>query len=169
MKELFIYIVVPLIISNTLHMVIVKKSFFSSLAIPVSAKLFGKNKTWRGFVIVPLINAFLLTMINLLLPYLSNTRALIIGFLLGFAYMLFELPNSYLKRRLGIGPGDKAGNHRWLLMLIDKTDSSFGVSLFSYFLLDLSLVQFLQLFLISVLTHIVFSYILLVTGIKKSF
>ncbi len=169
MKELFIYIVVPLIISNVLHMVIVKKNFFSSLATPVSVKLFGQNKTWRGFVIVPLLNAFLLSMINLLWPYLSNVRALIIGFLLGIAYMLFELPNSYLKRRLGIGPGVNAGNLRWLLMLIDKTDSSFGVSLFSYFLLDLGLVQFLQLFLISVLTHIFFSLILVATGIKKSF
>jgi CDP-archaeol synthase len=169
MKELFIYIVVPLIISNVLHMVIVKKNIFSFLAIPVSTKLFGQNKTWRGFVIVPLLNAFLLLLINLLWPYLPNVRALIIGFLLGIAYMLFELPNSYLKRRLGIAPGGKAADHRWLLMLIDKTDSSFGVSLFSYFLLDISWVQVLQLFLISVLTHILFSYLLVTIRIKKSF
>jgi hypothetical protein len=169
MRELFIYIVVPLIISNTFHMVIVKKNIFAFLAIPVSTKLFGQNKTWRGFVIVPLLNALLLLMINLLWPYLSNVRALTVGFILGIAYMLFELPNSFLKRRLGIGPGDKAGKYRWLLMLIDKTDSSFGVSLFSYFLLDLSLVQLLELFLISVLTHIVFSYLLVTAGIKKSF
>ena len=169
MDGIIIYIIVPLIISNVLHMVIVKKNLFSSLAVPVSAKLFGRNKTWRGFFIVSLLNSVLLLILNLLRPYLPNVQALFIGFFLGITYMLFELPNSYIKRRLGITPGDKAKNHRLLLMLLDKTDSSFGVSLFSYVFLHLSLYPALQVFLVSVLVHILFSYILVAIRIKKSF
>ena len=32
----------------------------------------------------------------------------IMGLLLGFAYAVFELPNSFIKRRVGITPGKTA-------------------------------------------------------------
>jgi len=34
----------------------------------------------------------------------------LVGFALGFAYVLFELPNSFIKRRLDIAPGKQANN-----------------------------------------------------------
>ena len=169
MTNLMIYIVFPLILSNIVHIVMVKKSVFSFLTKPISTSLFGQNKTWRGFAIVPLLNACILLTINLIVPYYSLKKAFIIGFLMGIAYMLFELPNSFLKRRLGIKAGEEADKHKELFMLLDKTDSSFGVSLLSYFLLNLSLLQTLQLFIISISTHIFFSWLLVIIKIKKRF
>ena len=169
MNVLFLYIIVPLIVANVVHMIVVKKGLFLFLTVPVSRRLFGANKTWRGFVIVPVLNAILVVVVNGLVLYFPAIRAMSIGFLLGMAYMLSELPNSYLKRRLGIAPGGSAGRHRQLFMLLDKTDSSCGVSLASWFLLHLSLWQVLELLVLSVVTHVVFSWLLVITRIKKSF
>ncbi len=169
MKELFIYAIAPLILSNVLHIIIVKKGLFPFLTHPIATPLFGQNKTWRGFFIVPPLNAFFQVVINFPIPHFPLWKAAVIGGLLGFAYMLFELPNSYLKRRLGIAPGGNAQSNRWLFMLLDKTDSSLGVALFSYYLLRLSLLGAVQLFLLSIITHIFFSWLLVAARIKKSF
>ena len=169
MYAFLFFIIVPLIISNVLHMVVVKKNWFAFFTVPVSQSLFGKNKTWRGFIIVPVLNGLMLLTACLIQPFLLPADAFLTGYILGFAYTLFELPNSFLKRRLGIAPGGEAQKYRLFFMLLDKTDSSFGVSLASYFLLELSLTHTLLLFGISILTHIFFSWILVLVRVKKSF
>ena len=169
MTDFMIYIILPLIISNIVHIVMVKKNLLTDLAVPISVSLFGQNKTWRGFAIVPLLNACILLAINFIFPYFELKEAFTIGFLMGVAYMFSELPNSFIKRRLGIVSGGKAEKHGILFMLLDKTDSSFGVSLLSYFLLNLNVLQTLQLFFISIGTHIFFSWLLVFIKIKKRF
>ena len=57
---------------------------------------------------------------------LSDHFALI-GFLVGAAAMAAELPNSFLKRRLGISPGAQASGIRGLVFHIaDQIDVVFG-------------------------------------------
>lgn len=164
---MFIYILLPLIAANILHMVVVKKGIFASLAIPLSRGVFGLNKTWRGIVVVPVLNALL----ELLLAgrFFGFLRALDIGFLLGMAYVLFELPNSWLKRRLGIAPGGKAVRFRGVFVLLDKSDSCFGVSLVSWFLFDFSPGEVAELFVLSVAVHLFFSWLLVMVRVKRSF
>lgn len=164
-----IYIVlVPLIVSNVLHMIVIKKDIFNVLTKPISSKLFGKNKTWRGFVFVPLVNGFVLYLLYILNEF-QLQHPFFIGCILGFAYMLFELPNSFLKRRLGIQAGEKAASKKVLFALIDKTDSAFGVS-FVYFLMGNISFQFaVLLFFTSSATHIIISQTLVYLHLKKSF
>ena len=161
-------VLVPLIISNVIHMIIIKKDIFQGLKRPISKKLFGVNKTWRGFVFVSLVNAFLLYLIDLVFGFnLSN--AFFLGFTLGFAYMIFELPNSFLKRRLGILPGEQANSNSIVFSLLDKMDSAFGVNLV-YFLMGFVNYQCaLLLFVCSSCTHIIISQVLVQLNIKKSF
>ncbi|MBS1660284.1 MAG: hypothetical protein JST68_04455 [Bacteroidetes bacterium] len=159
MIVLILSVIVPLVVSNVLHMVVVKRGMFPSLAVPVSRRLFGANKTWRGFVVVPVLNGILM-----LVAFGSMS-----GFLLGLAYVLFELPNSWLKRRVGIEPGGRAGRYRVLFVLLDKSDSSFGVSLVSWWLFGLDVVQAVDLFVISVAVHVFFSWLLVMGRIKRSF
>ncbi|MEM6686037.1 MAG: CDP-archaeol synthase [Bacteroidota bacterium] len=149
-------------------MIIIKKDVFSGLRRPISTTLFGTNKTWRGFVVVPFVNAFFVYWLNLLADF-QVSNALILGFTLGFAYMLFELPNSFLKRRLGIESGQQATKHRLLFMLIDKMDSAFGVTLVYFLLGCISLPHALLLFGISSSTHIIISQLLVHLHLKKSF
>ena len=163
------YVFIPLIVSNVLHMLVVKKACFAGLALPVSANLFGSNKTWRGLLLVPLLNAFFFTGLNVFLSAFSWGASLGYGFLLGLAYVLFELPNSFLKRQLGIPPGARPQRHAFWFAVLDKSDSAFGVVLLSAFLFGFGIQQFLVLFLTAVAVHAFFSGLLVLLGIKKNF
>lgn len=161
-------VLLPLIVSNVLHMIVIKRDLFSRLTLPISRKLFGKNKTWRGFIFVPMVNASVLYMVNIIFDF-QLPKTFYIGYSLGFAYMLFELPNSYMKRRLGIQPGAKATSNKVLFMLIDKTDSAFGVILIYFFMGFITLPNALLLFTICSVTHICISQLLVQLHLKKSF
>ena len=167
MNDWLIHIIVPMIVSNVLHMVIVKKNYFSFLSIPVAEKAFGQNKTWRGFIILPLLNGAALFCLNLFTSFLDNGYAFVTGVVLGVVYMTFELPNSWIKRKLGVASG-ASSEKRWLFTLMDKTDSSLGISLAAMVMFGFGVWEALQLFLIAGLTHFIFSYLLVLAGIKKS-
>ncbi len=191
----FIFIIgglIPLIVSNVLHMVLVKKNGLTSLCIPLNSTLFGPNKTLRGFLFVPFVNGILYLVVNWpggwLLSGLSPEYYLqqeinigdinflnlllmqaLIGAVYGLFYMLFELPNSWIKRRMGIASGESSTRFRWFFTLLDKTDSAIGVSLFFGFLNDFNIEMMLQFFLCASSLHFGISGLLVLSKIKKSF
>jgi len=72
---------------------------------PISERLFGANKTWRGAL-----------MMN------AGTVAGV-GMLLGIANWAGELPNSFFKRRLGIPPGEQRRSPSGVaISLFDQAD-----------------------------------------------
>ncbi len=183
---------IPLIVSNVLHMVLVKKNGLTSLCIPLNSTLFGPNKTLRGFLFVPFVNGILYLVVNWpsgwLLSGLSpeyylqqeinigdiNFLNLLlmqasIGAVHGLFYMLFELPNSWIKRRMGIASGESSTRFRWFFTLLDKTDSAIGVSLFFGFLNDFNIEMMLQFFICASSLHFGISGLLVLSKIKKSF
>lgn len=161
-------VMVPLVLTNVLHMLVVKSDFFSKLAIPIYEKAFGKNKTWRGLLFVSFTNAFVLSFVNLTFR-LNIDHDFLLGGILGIVYILSELPNSLIKRKLGVQPGMKSENHRILFILMDKTDSAFGVTLIYFLLGYTDLKTAFLLFIINSLTHLVISLLLVVLKIKSSF
>lgn len=169
METYLFHIFIPMIISNVLHMVLVKRDALPSLAVPIATKLFGPNKTWRGVIFVTLSNGIFFWLVNLFLPLFEPLQAFSFGAFLGTVYMLFELPNSWFKRRMGIASGQKATKNAWFYMLLDKMDSAIGVCLACKFLFELTWAGTLQLFLLSVLLHISFSWLLVALGVKKRF
>lgn len=169
MSAVLIYTILPLLVSNTLHMLVVKKDFFAFLAKPVTSTYFGTNKTWRGFVFLPLANGILLLLLCLINPFFPWQRGFSLGFILGFAYMLFELPNSWLKRKMGIAPGTKAEKNTWFFGLLDKMDSSLGVSLAAMIFIPLNIEKAGLLFAIAVASHAFFSWLLTIFKVKKRF
>jgi len=150
-------------------MIIVKKGLFPSLVIPLSVALFGKNKTLRGVLILPLLNGFLCWLVNWFIPVFESIEAFIIGAVLGLAYMISELPNSWLKRKLGIASGQRAKKNATFFLLLDKMDSAFGVSLVCKFIFEFSWVEAGILFLIAVSIHVFFSWFLVAIGVKRRF
>jgi hypothetical protein len=92
--------------------------------------LFGRNKTYRGVVAVALGTAAGYSLQSaapeLQPPALRSLPTLgtaSLGFLIGSAAMLSELPNSLLKRQLEIAPGVPGGG--WaapLFYLLDQID-----------------------------------------------
>ena len=78
--------------------------------------LFGANKTWRGAIamsggtVVATAALCQSERFREKLPAeLRDASPLAYGGLLGAAVVLGELPNSFVKRRLGVGPGERGG------------------------------------------------------------
>jgi predicted CDP-diglyceride synthetase/phosphatidate cytidylyltransferase len=167
-KEEIFYIMLPLIVSNSLHMYIVKKDYFSFLNIPISVNKLGQNKTLRGFIIVPIITS-ITSLIHLFLTNNLNMDLVILSYLFGLIYMIAELPNSFLKRKLNISSGGQASKNQWFFTLLDKTDSALGVAILYHFTLSANIKNSLLLFVTGSLIHITFSLFLVRIKVKKSF
>lgn len=113
---------------------------FELLNAPIQTQWFGANKKWRGLVSLPLacvvstlILQFLETQLfsNSGLPIqLSDFNYLEYGLLVGFVFNLSELPNSFVKRRLQIPPGDENSK---IFYFIDHMDSTYGVLILWFF------------------------------------
>lgn len=171
MSNFFLHILIvlfPLVMANSLHMVIVKRGYFNQLAIPIWPKGFGANKTIRGFLFLPVVNALVLSLLDIVFS-LSVHEPILLGLALGIAYLLSELPNSYLKRRFGIAPGGQHDKHKLLFATFDKIDSAFGVALTYYLLGYADLKNASLLFVFNILVHISVAKILVKLKIKKGF
>lgn len=112
---------IPVVIGGCLHMLVVTKDWLPALKVPVQRRWFGANKTWRGFVMMPLLSA--------LGGVCLGSEGITFGALAGLAYVLAELPNSYFKRRLGVPPGQLPQRLRPLFLALDQTDSGLGIAL----------------------------------------
>ncbi len=102
-------------------------------------RLFGENKTRRGFVVMVPASAAAFALLAVLagdpaalgLWSLSISGYALAGTIAGFGFMAGELPNSFVKRQLGIVPG---GAPRRSLasacqFAVDRLDSGIGMLL----------------------------------------
>ncbi len=154
--------------TSIFHMIVVKKKWLTVFEIPIWLKGFGKNKTWRAVFFVPLANGSFLWLVSFVFG-LQLAYPFLLGYTLGLSYLLFELPNSFLKRKVGIKPGSHHHKHKYFFYLLDKTDSAFGVTLTYFMITGMTLKMALVLFLINSLTHAVIAFILLKLKLKSSF
>lgn len=181
----------PVIFAGILNMVWVRVSLGDGLKVPMDGgrvlqdgrRLFGDNKTWKGFlgmIVLGAITGILWgaflngrAMEALNLFYRSHPNTLIwsglTGALAGFAYALAELPNSFLKRRLDIRPGkNPAGLRKLFFIFLDQADSVIGCLL----LLRLFYAYDLQFFFVGVafgaVTHILLNMLLYFLKLRKN-
>jgi len=124
-------IIAPLFLGFIVHGLCIRLGALRGLATPINRQWFGENKTYRGVVCVALGTAVGFVVINP--PFLSSgsehrsTELALVGLLVGVAAMLAELPNSFLKRRMGIAPGAQAGGIRGVAFhVLDQIDVVFG-------------------------------------------
>ena len=93
----------------------------------------------------------------------------IIGLLVGLAYVLFELPNSFIKRRLGIEPGKPAkGVKKVLFIFLDQADSMFGIVLVVACFYSMSVGFYFLYVVAGAVTHIVFNVLLYFARLRKN-
>lgn len=171
MTEFFTHVLivlVPLLLTGMLHMVAVKGDWLKPFQIPIWRKGFGENKTWRGVIFVPTVNALFLLAISYIFR-LQLAYPFLLGYVLGLSYLLFELPNSFLKRKAGIKAGGHHDKHKYLFYVLDKTDSSFGVTLSYMLITGMTLKMAGALLLINSMTHTVVALVLVRLKIKSSF
>lgn len=187
-----IYItMMPLIFGGILNMLFTKTSIYKNLKSPIDKgvilsdgkRLFGDNKTWIGFfsmiffcIISQILWGFVckikaVNALNDLYRVYDNSVLFncVSGFIIGFVYMICELPNSFIKRRLNIDSGktDK-GLKGIVFFVIDQIDSLIGV--FALFCLFTSngLNVFMCYLLVGALTHIIINLILYKLRVRRN-
>ncbi len=148
-------------------MLIVKHDLLSCLKTPINEIAFGKNKTWRGLLVVSTLNALFYVSLSQWLGKTPLLTQAFIGATLGATYIIFELPNSFLKRRLNIAPGSHSETHRALHMVLDRCDSTLGVSLVYVCLMNLTFTQWFIFFFIGFLLHTSLSFLSYNIGLTK--
>lgn len=122
-----VFIILPLFLAGVFFIFSLKKGLGKNLAGPIDfgfefkgKRLFGANKTWRGFLIMP-VAAFMfwLLIVIILKIFHINSGMFVLDYefsgyakilIFGLAYPFGELPNSFFKRRLGIEPGSQSDN-----------------------------------------------------------
>ena len=117
----FLYLFAPLLLAAAWSGLVMRLDWFKDLRVPLDgglsfrgSRVFGDSKTWRGvFVAITgcIAGATLQKYVIgahasaiALLDY-SRLNVLAFGTAMGASAMLGELPNSFVKRRLGIAPG----------------------------------------------------------------
>lgn len=142
-------------------------------------RIFGDNKTWRGFIaIVPavavafmvfrILFAFLGNLLDGLWP-LSILQYAALGCFVGVGFMLGELPNSFVKRQFDIPPGGqpKQPFARRLGFLVDRFDSILGGILFLACAVHVPIATYLYILLLGPFIHLAFNVLLYRLGVKS--
>jgi hypothetical protein len=98
---------------------------------------------------------------------LGEVSAFALGMLLGLGYLLAELPNSYLKRRLGIPAGRPSPRYRAAFALLDQADSALGFALVYAVITDVPAAQLVLMVLLGPAIHAVANLTLYGLGLRK--
>lgn len=182
-----LWLLVPIIGAGILHVLILHHRWFPWLTIPVDGgleirgkRLFGDHKTIRGFAIMMLGGGLFLWLQSLLAHWSPAIAELgfvdyrtispwIDGMVYGAGYVLGELPNSFAKRRLGIGEGQKGrGPVGALFLAIDQVDGVFGIILsMCIFYVPTWEVAVTTFVMFTVIHVAVFNVVLVLLGVKK--
>jgi hypothetical protein len=116
------------------HAPVLRFDLAPALKRPLSAQLFGANKTVRGAIVMSSGTAVATLALHRVPAYRERLPAelraagpLPHGVLLGAAVVLGELPNSALKRHIGIAPGERARSPLGVALAIhDQADFVLG-------------------------------------------
>lgn len=156
-------------------MIAVKADILSYLKKPIHQRWFGQNKTWRGFFIMPLatwpgvvLAQKLETLFDLNTPLLISQPAWLLALVLGLGYCLAELPNSFVKRRLGVKEGQTSDRFKWFFVILDQADSAFGCMLAYRILLPISWTTIVLTIVFGTVIHLVINVTLYKVGIRKN-
>ncbi len=120
-------VVLPIVAAGLAHQIVRARDLWPGLSRSLDEilfggrEVFGANKTLRGFVVVPVATGVGFVAVP--------GCAWWAGFAVGLAYVAGELPNSLLKRRLGISPGAQATRARPIFFVLDHVDSALACAL----------------------------------------
>jgi CDP-2,3-bis-(O-geranylgeranyl)-sn-glycerol synthase len=155
------------------------------VAIPVDGgrcwrgrRIFGENKTVRGFVAMVPAAAVAFLVLAALVPgspasaglwELSPMGYAALGALAGFGFMAGELPNSFVKRQLDVLPGASARDAGAAAMqfFVDRVDSGVGMLLAVSVAVPTSWRTWLLVLTIGPFIHWTFSVVFFRLGLKS--
>ena len=188
--KMYITLISP-IISGIVNSIFCKTKYLKFLNKPIDfgknftdkKRIFGDHKTWKGLfgyiilnIIFSLIFGYIWNITYLVkynFFYINHENTLLfnilIGFLLGLGYSLFELPNSFIKRRLDIKPGKTIKGFKKIFFIIfDQADSVFGVALVVWLFYPIGIWIYLFYILLGTVTHLLVNMLLYFLHLRKN-
>ena len=188
--KMYITLISP-IISGIVNSIFCKTKYLKCLNKPIDfgknftdkKRIFGDHKTWKGLfgyiilnIIFSVIFGYIWNITNLEkynFFYINHENTLLfnilIGFLLGLGYSLFELPNSFIKRRLDIKPGKTIEGFKKIFFIIfDQADSVFGVALVVWLFYPIGIWIYLFYILLGTVTHLLVNMLLYFLHLRKN-
>jgi len=142
-------------------------------------RVFDDNKTVRGFVVIVPAAAVAFAGLSAAITWadaeaLSSLWPLSIGgyaalgALAGFGFMAGELPNSFVKRQLDIGPGlaPRGSSATVVCFVVDRIDSILGMLVVLSIVVPTPPAMWLYVLLIGPGIHLAFSALLYRLGVK---
>jgi hypothetical protein len=180
-----VYLIAPLLVAGAIHAPVIKRNLLPALARPLDfgltfrgERIFGSNKTWRGLLLMSAVSVLVVVVQAQLyavgafrsvsaLDY-SQTSWLVLGLALGLGYSLSELPNSFVKRRLGIPPGgvsrSRAVGGQYV---VDQADSAIGGTLVLALFLWGSWGTLLLVFVVGFALHVLMDQLFFLFAVKR--
>ncbi len=142
-------------------------------------RILGDHKTWRGaainilFCVLGSLIQMILQKTAVIPPWLPLLDYTIFGplagFLLGLGMTFGELPNSFLKRQLGIEPGAKGKKVRGLIFFtFDQVDLTIGIWIFLFLLIKPSFFLLAYSLVLTFILHVSISTVGYYLGMRKT-
>jgi CDP-archaeol synthase len=138
------WLITPVLVAGIGQVAILKAGLLPRLAVPLDLgvhwrekPVLGPRKTWRGVIVMTTLSALTARaqamaarrspMLRTVCPFdYRQVNPWLLGGTLGLGYCIAELPNSFVKRRLGIAPAHTSRRWAWIQYLIDQSDSVAG-------------------------------------------
>jgi hypothetical protein len=182
-----LWLLLPLLGAAVLHGWILKYEWFPFLARPIDQgmvfrrqRLFGANKTWRGVAAVAAGCAIVLGLQSEWLHKYAVVREIepfdyaavngwLLGLWVGALAELSELPNSFVKRRYGIAPGETGQSMRGALFRVwDQVDLLPGLWIAYSVVVDVTVQRIMISALVLLIMHPAITFIGYRMGMRKS-
>lgn len=182
-----LWLALPITLAGLTHVIAIKKNVLPSLAgirldlgLELRGRsLFGANKTLRGALIMIAASVVWTSVVDVLQRGLglddsirfvayAQLGSLAYGLLLGLAYIVGELPNSLIKRQLGIAPGEPApGRLARTFWVLDQIDSALAVLIFLCPFRVPSLLFAATVLAVTLLVHPAVAALMVALGLKR--
>jgi hypothetical protein len=179
-------VVLPVVLGGAVHSAVIGGDLLPWLKKPLDfgarlrgEPLLGANKTFRGLVVMPLASA--LSALALASTWGPNAYppgfaflatpgpAFRFGLLAGTGYVLAELPNSFIKRRLHIPPGGRpTGIGKAFSYMADQADSVAGIVLLVWVVYRPPRPLLASILVTGILAHVGVDLLLYLFGVKGS-
>lgn len=186
-----LFLLLPIIAAGIFNMVFVKLPVLKAIHVPMDGgktyrdgrAWFGRNKTWKGFIGMVGFSALTFWLMGIwvsqseslqalsLIPYsqFSQLEQLLLGASCGLGYVLFELPNSFIKRRYNVPPGGNIRGVKGVLFnFFDQSDSVLGCLLFLMLFYQPELPVWIAIFITATLVHYFMNIVLYTLRLKSS-
>ena len=178
------------ILAGVVNSIFCKLNILNSLKKPLDfnkkikgKRIFGDNKTWKGLLGYIFFNIIFMVLVGIIYKatniehlnffYINHKNTLtyniLVGALLGLFYALFELPNSFMKRRLDIKPGKTIkGPKKYFFIFLDQADSVFGVALVVWMFYPIGIKVYLLYIFVGAVTHLLINMLLYLLHLRKN-